>query len=1102
MTPKIIYSVMKYLNTFFSLIIISQIESLYSQKTNLFSLIPPEISGLYFVNTVQETYEKNYYKFTYIYNGGGVAVGDINNDGLSDIYFTGNEVPNKLFLNKGNFEFEDITDKADVAGDSGWYTGVSMVDVNGDGLLDIYACKSDWKNNTPSQRRNQLFINKGDLTFEEKASEYGLNDEGFSIQASFFDYDNDGDLDIYLTNHPYESNLGLEDRLDRRNNPEYSVRDRLYHNNNGKFEDVSLKAGIKNYGHGLGVVTADLNQDGYIDIYVANDFKESDYFYLNNGNGTFSNAVKEYFGHIPFYSMGVDAADINNDGLEDLFITEMLPKDYKRSKTNMAPMNVQLFEGMLELGLHHQYMHNMLQINRGINRFSEVSQMAGLSETDWSWACLLSDFDNDGLRDVFVANGFKRDFHDKDYVDKAKTLAQQQGDDIDIFQLYKLIPFTKLTNFMFKNEGDLKFTDKSNAWGFDDYTLSQGAAVSDFDNDGDLDLVINNLDEPSQIYRNNAEKLNNHFLKISLKGNPQNSTGLGAKIHIKYAEQQQIFEMKVTRGFQSSSEHIAHFGLGKHTQVDEIEVIWLNGKRTIRTNVATNQLIQINYDDAIPITMNNEEKNEFQLFEDITVNAFQPVFKHSENKFDDYKIQVLLPHKLSQLGPFISVADVNGDGLDDFYIGGAHQQSGALYIQSSNTNFIKKEVSIFKQDRIYEDMGSCFFDADGDGDNDLYVVSGSTESEAKTNYYQDRLYLNDGKGDFFESKGLPEILSSGSCVVPADFDRDGDMDLFVGGRVFPNHFPYPTPSFLLQNDKGQFRDIALNTSLEMTMQGMVTSAVWEDIDGDGDEDLITVGEWMPIKIFENREGIFSDITSVYGLENTVGWWNKIIKSDYDGDGDIDFIVGNLGLNHKFHASSEKPLHLYCSDFDQNGSFDIVLAKYYGEDQVPVRGRECSSEQMPFITEKFPTYKSFADANIDDILGENKQQSLHYEAKMFESIILERNVGGFSIKKLPTLAQIGPINGIVCADFNNDQIKDLLIAGNMYQTEVETTRNDASIGLILTGNDNSLDPMTTKQSGFFVPQDVKDIKRINIGKDNKIGILVGINDDSLRLFVRK
>jgi len=1069
---------------------------------SLFSLIPPETSGLNFMNNVQETYEKNYYKFVYIYNGGGVAVGDINNDGLADIYFTGNEVPNKFFLNKGNLEFEDITDKAGVAGDNGWYTGVSMVDVNGDGLLDIYACKSDWLTNAPYQRRNQLFINKGDLTFEEKAEEYGLHDEGFSVQASFFDYDNDGDLDVYLTNHPYEYNLELEERLERRDNPEYSVRDRLYHNNNGKFEDVSLKAGINNYGHGLGVITADLNQDGYIDIYVSNDFKEPDYFYLNNGDGTFSNAVEEYFGHIPFYAMGVDAADINNDGLEDLFITEMLPKDYKRSKTNMAPMSVQLFDDMLALGLHHQYMHNMLQINRGVNRFSEVSQMTGLSETDWSWACLLSDFDNDGLRDVFVTNGFKRDIFDKDYFDKAKAIAKQQGGNLDVFQLYELIPFTKLANFIFKNEGNLKFTDKSKVWGFDDLTLSQGAAVADFDNDGDLDLVINNLDEPSQIYRNNAEKLNNHYLKISLKGNPRNSTGLGAKILIKYANQQQIFQMKVTRGFQSSSEHIAHFGLGRHTQVDEIEVVWLDGKRTIQTNVATNQLINIKYDDGMATSIDNEEKNDPPLFEDITADALQPVFKHTENKFDDYKIQILLPHKLSQLGPFISVADVNDDGLEDFYIGGAHQQSGALYIQSINGTFSQKEVSVFDQDRIYEDMGSCFFDADGDGDNDLYVVSGSTELEAKTNYYQDRLYLNNGKGDFLRSNGLPEILSSGSCVVPADYDQDGDMDLFVGGRVFPNHFPYPTPSYLLQNDNGQFQDIAMNTSFEVTMQGMVTSAVWDDIDGDGDEDLITVGEWMPIKIFENQEGIFSDITAVYGLENTVGWWNRIIKSDYDGDGDIDFIVGNLGLNHKFHASSEQPFHVYCSDFDQNGSFDIVLAEYYGEDQVPVRGRECSSEQMPFIAEKFSTYKAFSEANIDDILGEKKQQSLHYEAQMFESIILERNGTGFSIKKLPSLAQIAPINGIVSADFNNDQIKDLLIAGNMYQTEAETTRDDASIGLILTGNGKDLDPMTTKQSGFFVPQDVKDVKRINIGKDNQVGILVGVNDGSLRLFVLK
>lgn len=1065
----------------------------------LFSKIDNKVSGIDFSNNITENKEKNYFNFEYIYNGAGVATGDFNNDGLVDIYFIGNEVPNKLYLNQGDFKFEDVTQSAGLAGSDGWQNGVTMVDINNDGWLDIYVCAGGWIKDA-HKRKNLLYINQKNQTtpqFKELAKEYGLAETGHSLQSTFFDYDNDGDLDVYITNHPTAFNLPLKERLAKRTNPDEDSRDKLYRNNgNFSFTEVGKEAGIFNYGHGLGIVAADIDKDGWQDIYIANDYKEPDYLYMNNGDGTFTDQVKKMTGHVSFNSMGVDIADINNDGWEDIFITEMLPKDYKRSKTNMASMNVKLFEGMLALGLHHQYMHNTLQLNRGNKFFSDISQLSGTSKTDWSWTCLFSDFDNDGFKDLFVANGAKRDVFDKDYKAKADAKANQKNGKLSLEELYEIIPSTKLQNFIYQNNGDLTFSDKKNEWGLLEKTLTQGAAVADLDNDGDLDLVMNNLDEAALIYQNNAEKNSHNYLKINLLSNNKDKLGVGSKVTLEYDNQIQFQEFKITRGYFSASEPSIHFGVGTVEKIDKITVEWKSGKTTIMENVPVNQTIKIKESDANSNGISKQKNN--TLFTDNTSSILGSPFTHQENEFDDYHKQILLPHKQSQNGPFISTGDVNGDGLEDFHIGGAHQQAGQLYLQNSSGKFTVGNNLAFETDRLYEDMGSTFFDADGDGDMDLYVVSGGFEFDAGTKAYQDRIYINDGKGNFANNSMnmLFPIGTSGSCVVANDYDKDGDQDLFVGGRVVPNHYPYSPESMLLQNNGGRFENVTSSSASDLKAIGMITSATWSDINSDGWDDLIVVGEWTAIQIFLNENGNLKNATSQYGLDDSVGWWNKIVSDDIDNDGDIDFVVGNLGSNHKFQASESEPFHVYCNDFDKNGSYDVVLAKNYDGGLVPIRGKECTSEQMPFVSQKFKTYEAFADAKIPDILGNEINQALHYQANLFQSIILKNNNGSFEMIPLSNEAQVSTVNGIIIKDFDNDGSKDIVIAGNMFNTEAETTRADAAIGLLLKGKNGTFNAVSPIESGIFLPYDVKDLKSIEM--KNGIAIFAASNDNQLKI----
>ncbi|MCH8904832.1 MAG: VCBS repeat-containing protein, partial [Bacteroidetes bacterium] len=1026
----------------------------------------------------------------------------------ADLFFTGNQVSCELYINKGDMKFKNITQSAGVGGEDGWCTGVTMVDINNDGWLDIYVCRS-FSDHRPDRRANLLYVNNGDETFTEKGIEYGIADTSYTTQASFFDYDLDGDLDLYVGNHPRdflytELIVNAKKGNYTRNEPVIGTSDRLFRNNgNGNFTDVTIEAGVLNFGFLLGIVTSDLNDDGWPDIYVANDHAEPDLLYINNGDGTFTNKADDALRHMSNFSMGMDLADYNNDGLIDIVVLDMMAEDNYRQKTNMSAMAPEQFWMFVKMGFHYQFMRNVLQLNNGNGSFSEVANLAGISNTDWSWAALLADFDNDGFKDLFVANGYRKDVRANDYLNEAREYVKQsilEDKPVDLYEISTKSPETKLSNYLYRNNGDLTFTDVTVDVGLDDLSFSYGAAYADLDNDGDLDLVVTNLADNAFIYRNLCtENTNQNYLRVKMNGGTSNRMGIGVKVRLFYEDKQQIQELTLTRGFQSAVEGILHFGLGSVDKVDKMVIEWPGGTHEILTDVKSNQVLVVNIDDATLLKHEDEIQLDM-LFSNIT-NSSGIDFVHTENEYDDYEKEILLPHKMSQFGPIVSTGDVNGDGYEDFFVGGAAGQAGVLYLNNGNSSFSASAGNTFADHRSQEDIGSIFFDADGDDDLDLYVVSGGNEFEADSKMLQDRLYLNDGNGNFeYAEDALPEMITSGSCIVPADYDEDGDQDLFVGGRLVPGMYPFPARSYILRNDNGKFTDVTAEIAPDLTKPGLVTSAIWTDFNSDGQLDIIVVGEWMPLSFYQNDSGQFINKTSEFGFDNTNGWWTKIVEADFDNDGDPDYAVGNLGLNYKYKASDAEPFHIYCHDFDRNGNLDIVLGYFNEGTCFPLRGRECSSSQMPFIKEKFPDYHSFGIATLEDVYGGDLDNALHYEARIFASSYIRNDGNGqFTISELPVMAQLSTAFGLIAGDFNDDDNIDLLLAGNFYVAEVETGRADAGVGLFLQGDGKgNFKQIGVNESGFYAPLDVRSLELLG-ENDKEQYVLVGNNDDQLQLF---
>ncbi|NMH89691.1 VCBS repeat-containing protein [Flavivirga algicola] len=1062
--------------------------------TGHLQLLSSERTGIDFNNTIKETTTKNIFYYSQIYNGAGVAIGDINNDNLPDIFFCGNEVSDRLYLNKGQFQFEDITKKSRIAKHSGWSWGVTMVDINADGYLDIYISRNG-ESMKLEDRKNQLYINNQDLTFTESAMAYGLADAGFSTQAVFFDMDNDGDLDMYQVNQPADSKLFKRFKIPEARYKFYT--DKLYRNDNGRYRDVSQQAGIQNtLAYGLSVNASDFNNDGWTDLYIANDYDEPDFMYYNNGDGTFRDVVDDKLKHVSRFSMGSDTGDINNDGLIDLMTLDMAAEDHYRSKTNMGSMSTEAFNKIVNTGGHYQYMFNTLQINTGAGSFSDVANIAGIAKTDWSWGTLLVDLDNDGWKDIVVSNGIKKDVRNNDFVDILNNLDINMTAE-EFFGKSKLAPSSPLPNYVFKNRGGLEFEKVTKDWGFDAPSFSSGIAYGDLDNDGDLDIVTNNMDAPAFVYENKAT---GNFLTIDLEGPENNTQGYGAKATIYHNGKIQVAEHHVTRGYFSSVEPGLFFGLGKDVEIDKVEVVWADGKRNLFENIGANRTIMAKYSKAEKTMTKGSDKTK-KPFVRINAKGIGLPFVHKENEFDDFEKEVLLPHKLSQNGPFSASGDVNGDGLEDLFIGGAIGESGILYIQQKKNGTFKKNVSQpWEKDKDSEDLGCLFMDIDGDGDKDLFIASGGSEFERGHALLKDRIYINNGLGEFTKSdKALPAIYESSQCVKVSDIDSDGDLDIFVGTRLIADKYPFPASSYLLVNEGGVFEKASDGIAPSLENIGMVTDAVFTDIDGDNDDDLMLVGEWMEIVVLENEKGKFINNSEKYGLNDTRGLWWSITASDLDNDGDDDYIIGNLGKNNKFKASKEHPFKVYANDFDNNGINDVVLAKYYKNDYVPVRGRECTSQQMPYVAEKFKDYHSFASSKLLEILPEDKvENAVIYEISNFESIVLINDAGMLKRKQLPIQAQISPIKSSVVSDFNHDGFKDILIAGNHYGVEVETTRYDAGIGAVLLGDGkNNFTYLPPKQSGFYVPYDSRDITCIR--QSNKNLIVITNNNGPVTIF---
>jgi len=1078
----------------------------------LFTLLKSDETGIDFNNRIKDDKVKNIFAYANFYGGAGVGVGDFNNDGLQDIFFAGNMVPDKLYINQGNLSFIDKTEEAGIISFDGWSTGVTVADINNDGHLDIYVSRELYDEN-PEWRRNLLYVNKGDGTFVEKAEAYQIANTERTRHATFLDYDKDGLLDLFLlTQPPNPGSLSQYHNADNLLIPEYALK--LYKNNGDNFKDVSKMAGVDRTGFPNAVSASDINNDGWTDLYVANDFYAPDFLFLNNQDGTFSSIEKSALKQTSYYSMGVDVADINNDQNLDIFVLDMVSEDNFRLKSNMSGMNIGSFWKVVEDGGGFQYMYNTLQLNNGNETFSNIAQFSGMAATDWSWSNLIADFDNDGLKDTYVTNGLLRDIRNTDadknvanYINTTRANWLQKNpnaqniksiwDVVDLEKAVSMVPSQPLRNYAYKNKGELEFENSSKEWGLDDESFSNGSAYADFDNDGDLDLVVNNINNEAFIYRNNSETANDrNFLRIELVDDNHKPT-FGARVKAYTSQGVQTLETTNVRGIYSTSESTLHFGLNNLNKIDSLTVLWPNGNITSKKNIQTNQILKISSSDSKKITPKTEESSKY-LFADRT-SSFPAKFNHIENSFDDFEKQILLPHKLSQFGPALTAGDINNDGLDDFYIGGAANQSPSLFVQEQNGSFKEIETAFWKKEAAYEDIDALFVDINNDGLTDLYVVSGGNEYLKNDFHYTDRIYLNQGNGSFKKGAILNSSRISGSTVKAADYDSDGDLDLFIGARHTPQQYPNPASSMLLINDNGQLSNKTESLSPQLLNLGMVTDAIWSDYDNDSDLDLIVVGEWMPLTIFENNNGSLSKL-EMEDFKSSYGWWFSIEQGDFDNDGDMDYIAGNLGLNYKYKTNSDKPFDVYYNDFDANGNADIVLGYYNKEKHYPLRGFSCSSEQIPDLKKKIVKYDAFASMELKDVYGEEKlKNSLHYSADTFASVYIE-NIGDgkFKMTNLPNLAQLTNLNDMLISDFNGDGSLDVLGAGNLYVSEIETPRNDAGTGVLLLGDGKgSFTAKRGSEIGFYAAKDAK--KLITITNNKKDYYLVGNNNDALQFF---
>ena len=1076
--------------------------------------MPSDETNINFSNTINENDSLNILDVENIYNGGGVGIGDFNNDGLQDIYFTGNTVSNKLYINKGNFKFDDVTDSAGVNGQGRWSRGVSVVDINNDGLLDIYVCAT--LSTDVHKRENLLYINtgidsKGIPHFKNEAAEYGLADTSYSTMAAFFDYDNDGDLDMFL----------VENKIVKGENPgafrpilKNSVNaDKFFRNDwsdslgHPVFTDVSKDAGITIQGYGHGVNIVDINKDGWKDIYVTNDFLSPNLLYINNHDGTFTDEAATYFKHTSESSMGQDVIDINNDGLADVIELDMNPEDNYRKKTMMNTLDYRRYQNNEEYGYQYQYVRNVFQINQGPRVlendsvgppiFSDISFFSGVAETDWSWTPSVADFDNDGYRDIIITNGFPKDVTDRDFGafrSKAYNLVSKK-------ELLEQIPQVKISNYAFKNNGDLTFKNVTEDWGMKLPSFSNGAAYVDLDNDGDLDYVVNNINDVAFIYRNNSREINkaDNYLQVKFLGDSLNINGLGAFIELHYKGMQQVYENTPYRGYLSSISPIAHFGLGNVPVVDSIIIKWPGNKMQLLRNVKADQLITVDIKNAnTPFSFTNKSFEEHPLFSDVTKKV-NINYVQKERDYIDFNVQKLLPHKLSEYGPALAVGDIDGNGLDDIVSGGSFFFDTQIFLQQKNGSFIRKTL-LNKGDSIpeknNEDFGIVLFDADNDGDLDIYIASGGYEFEHNTAAYTDRLYINDGKGNFhLDSLALPQNFTSKSCVRAVDFDHDGDLDLFIAGRVDPRNYPKPVSSFIYRNDskdgKIKFTDVTAEVAPSLINLGMVCDAIWTDFNNDGWPDLIIAGEWMPLKFLKNDKGKFIDVSASTGLDNELGWWTSIVPGDFDNDGDIDYIVGNLGKNSFYRASHDHPVSIYAKDFDKNGGLDIITTVYLPDEhgvlkEFPAQSRDEQVEQIPILKKRFLTYKEFGKATINDIFSHDElKDALKLKANNFENSYIENlGNGKFKIKALPSVAQYSCLNGMVAEDFDQDGNVDIAIVGNDYGTEVTTGRYDACNGLILKGDGKgNFQPLSILQSGWFIPGNTKAVVKLKSSSGN-------------------